>query len=97
MLAKGIEYSQYDLLVKGGNVVQPTQNNHKKMYQIVSKKHCRHMNDDDWDYIFWPLKYSKFHTKILEDDWQHTYIWRFLKNRHKKCPYLYKKSYFTFP
>ena len=32
MLANGTEYSQYNLLVKGGNVPQPTQSNHKQMY-----------------------------------------------------------------
>ena len=29
MLTKGTEYSQYNLLVKGGNVLQPAQSNHK--------------------------------------------------------------------
>ena len=38
MLTKGPEYSQYNLLVKGGNVLQPTQSNDKQMYQIVSKE-----------------------------------------------------------
>ena len=38
MLTKVREYSQYNLLVKGGNVLQPTQSNDKQMYQIVSKE-----------------------------------------------------------
>ena len=68
MLTKGPEYSQYNLLVKGGNVLQPTQSNDKQMYQIVSKE----LQTNDWWWLRWYLwlpNYSRFHTKILEDDW----------------------------
>ena len=38
MLTKGTEYSQHNLLVKGGNILQPTQSNHKQMYQNCIQK-----------------------------------------------------------
>ena len=38
MLTKGTEYSQYNLLVKGGDVLQPAQGNHKKNVPICIQK-----------------------------------------------------------
>ena len=38
MLTKGTEYSQYNLIVKCGNELQPTQSNHKTNVQNVFKK-----------------------------------------------------------
>ena len=38
MLTKGTKYGQYNLLVQGGNVLQPTQRNHKQMYKNCIQK-----------------------------------------------------------
>ena len=51
MVIKGTEYSKYNFLSKGGNVLQPTQSKHKQCSKLYPKN-CKHVNDDDSDDIF---------------------------------------------
>ena len=57
--AKSTKHSPDNLLVKGGNVLQPAQSNHKVNVT------CEWWMADD----FWLPKISKISTKTLENDW----------------------------